>query len=138
MIVVQVFNTSSGSSDLDFDCSLSTTAPDLTPPTLATQTPAPGPVSALTSITVTFSEPVAGVNASDLLINGLPATSMIGGNDTYTFNFTQPAYGNINITWAAGHGITDSSLTPNAFNATDPGATWQYSLVDNIVPTVAY
>src|SRR5256714_1701913 len=96
VIAVQVFNTTLASSDLDFDCSLSTTAPDLMPPTLATRTPAPGLVNALTSITVTFTEPVAGVNASDLLINGLPASSMTGGNDTYTFNFAQPAYGTVN------------------------------------------
>ena len=41
VITVQVFNISLGSSDLDFDCSLSTTAPDLTPPVVAIISPAP-------------------------------------------------------------------------------------------------
>jgi Chitobiase/beta-hexosaminidase C-terminal domain/Lamin Tail Domain/CotH kinase protein/Bacterial TSP3 repeat len=138
VIAVQVFNTTLASSDLDFDCSLSTTAPDLIPPTIVTRTPAPGQISALSSITIAFNEPVQGISASDLLINGLAASSMTGGNDTYTFNFAQPAYGNVNISWVAGHGILDFGVPPNAFNATGPGATWQYSLVDNIAPTVAF
>src|SRR5206468_5766138 len=75
---------------------------------------------------------------SDLLVNGLPATSMSGGNDTYTFRFNQPAYGPVNISWAGNHGITDFGIPPNAFNATGPGATWQYNLVDNLPPTVSY
>ena len=138
VIAVQVFNASLTSSDLGFDCSLSTTAPDLIPPTVATKSPSAGLVSALTSITVVFNEPVTGVNSSDLLINGLPATSMTGGNDTYTFTFPQPAYGNVNISWVTGHGIADFGIPANSFNALGAGATWQYSLVDNIAPTVAF
>lgn len=138
VIAVQVFNAGTTSSDLGFDCSLSTTAPDPIPPTVATVTPVPGQLNALTSITVTFSEPVAGVNASDLLLNGTPASGLSGGNDTYTFTFPQPAYGNINVTWVAGHGIADFGIPANPFNATGPGATWQYDLVDDIAPTVAF
>ncbi len=138
VITVQVFNISLGSSDLDFDCSLSTTAPDPTPPVVATSSPAPGSVNNLTQVTVTFSEPVNGVNASDFLINGVPATGMTGGNDTYTFTFPQPAYGNVTITWVGGHGIVDYGMPPNPFNATGPGATWQYNLADTIAPTVAF
>ena len=137
VIAVQVFNASLGSSDFGFDCSLSTTAPDLTPPIVATLSPVPGWVNNLTQVTVTFSEPVSGVNASDLLVNGLPAAAMTGGNDTYTFTFTQPAYGNVTMTWVGGHGITDYGMPPNPFNATGPGATWQYNLADNLAPTVA-
>lgn len=138
VIAIQVFNAGVASTDLVFDCSLSTTAPDPIPPTIATVSPAAGQLNTLTSITVNFTEPVAGVNAADLLINGLPATSMTGGNDSYTFNFPQPAYGNVAITWAAGHGIADFGIPANPFNATGPGAIWQYTLVDNIPPTVAY
>jgi hypothetical protein len=138
VIAIQVFNAGIGSSDLGFDCSLSTTAPDPIPPVVATKTPAPGQVSALTSITVTFSEPVAGVNASDFLINGTPASAMTGGNDTYTFSFPQPAYGPVSVTWVSSHGIADFGVPPNAFNAAAPGNTWQYNLLDNVAPTVAY
>src|SRR5262245_30138653 len=138
VIAIQVFNTTLASSDLDFNCSLGTTAPDLVPPTVADVSPAAGTVNTLGQVTVRFSEPVAGVNASDLLVNGLPASSMTGGNDTYTFTFPQPAYGTVNITWAGGHGITDFGIPPNSFNAGGPGATWQYNLIDNIPPTVAF
>jgi hypothetical protein len=139
VIAIQAFNDSlSGSSDFVISASLSTTAPDPIAPTVANVTPAPSTVSALNQITVTFSEPVAGVNASDFLINGLPASSMSGGNDTYIFAFAQPAYGTVNISWVGGHGITDFGVPANPFNATGPGATWQYSLVDNIAPTVVY
>ncbi len=138
VIAIHALNASSTSSDLIMDISLNTLAPDPIPPTVATVNPAAGQVSVLNSITVTFSEPVNGVNASDLLINGLPASSMTGGNDTFTFTFPQPAYGPVNITWVGGHGITDYGVPPNPFNGAGPGATWQYNLVDNIAPTVAY
>jgi hypothetical protein len=43
------------------------------------------------------------------------------------------------MTWFAGHGITGPSLRPaNAFNATGPGATWQYNLVDTIPPVMTH
>ena len=138
VIAVQVFNAGVGSSDLGFDCSLSTTAPDPIPPTVIAKSPAPGIVSALASITVTFNEPVSGVNAADLLINGSPASSIAGGNDTYTFSFPQPAYGAVNITWAGNHGIADFGVPPNPFNAVGAGATWQYTLLDNVAPTVVF
>jgi hypothetical protein len=137
VIAVQVFNISLGSSDFGFDCSFGTTAPDLMPPLVASIEPAPGLVNNLTQVTVTFNEPVSGVEASDFLINGLPAVAMTGGNDTYSFAFAQPAFGKVTISWRAGHAIADYGTPPNPFNATAPAATWQYQLVDNIPPTVA-
>ena len=139
IVALQAFNTALSSSDLGINVSLATIAPDPTPPVVATVSPAPGAsLSALTQVTVTFSEPVAGVNPSDLVVNGVPASSMTGGNDTYTFNFAQPAYGSLQLGWAAGHGITDLGIPPNPFNATGPGATWQYSLVDTVPPTLGF
>jgi hypothetical protein len=138
MIAVQAFNTALTSSDLGIDISLATIAPDLVPPALVSVDPAPGTLNALTQVTVVFSEPMAGVNATDLLINGLPAATMSGGNDTYTFGFAQPAYGTVHFTWANGHGITDLGIPPNPFNGNAPGATWQYDLLDNIPPTLVY
>src|SRR5688572_14073052 len=139
VITIQAFNSAlTGSSDFVITASLSTTAPDPTPPVVANISPTPGTINGLNQITVVFSEPVGGVHASDLLINGIPATGMTGGNDTYTFTFTQPAYGPVQISWLNGHGITDFGIPANAFNASAPGATWQYSLVDNIAPTVVF
>jgi hypothetical protein len=107
-------------------------------PTVTVQAPvASATVSALTSIAVTFNENVTGVNASDLLVNGTAATGLSGSGANYTFTFTQPAYGPVTITWAAGHGITDTEPALNAFNPAQSGNTWAYTLVDQTPPTIA-
>src|SRR5207249_6299623 len=60
---------------------------DLTPPIIANiQPPASATVTNLTQITITFSEPVSGVDARDLRINGAPASALFGGPTTYTFS----------------------------------------------------
>jgi hypothetical protein len=106
-------------------------------PTIASQNPLSGTtVANLTSVTVVFSESVANVNASDLLVNGAPATGMSGSGSTYTFTFPQPAYGNVAISWAANHGITDTEPAQNAFDPTRPGGTWQYTLIDRTPPVI--
>jgi hypothetical protein len=107
-----------------------------TAPTLSGVAPTPGTVSTLTNVTVTFSEPVDGVNAADLLINGSPATGLSGSNATYTFSFPQPPEGVIGVSWASAHGIVDRESSPKPFDALAPGATWQYTLVDSIAPTI--
>jgi hypothetical protein len=84
--------------------------------------PAPGAtVGALTEVQATFSEPVTGVDAGDLLLNGAPATAVTGsGVGPYVFTFPQPAVGTVTFAWAGGHGIQDTAATPNAF----AGGTW--------------
>jgi hypothetical protein len=137
-VAVQVFNAGIGSSDLGWDLSLANGKVDNDAPVIAAITPAPGTVNELRQLTVFFSEPVVGINASDLLINGTPATTVSGGSEMYTFTFTQPPLGNVQITWAASHGIADVAAPTHPFLATAPGATWQYSLVDNTPPTLVY
>jgi hypothetical protein len=107
---------------------------DTTPPVVQSVTPAAGTVSALTSVSVTFSETVMGVDAGDLLLNGNPAISVSGGGAVYTFTFAQPLEGTIVMTWYSSHGITDFAANP--FNGTAPGATWQYTMVDTLPPVV--
>ena len=107
-------------------------------PTVFSQTPLAGStVTNLTQIAVVFSEPVIGVDAADLRINGLPAVGLSGSGSNYTFTFPQPAYGSVSISWASSHGITDTEPAHNAFDASRPGATWQYSLIDTTPPTIA-
>ena len=102
---------------------------DRTPPTVVGRSPAAGStLTNLTQISVTFSEPVDGVAAEDLLVNGVPAFGLAGGGAAYTFTFSQPASGTVNVSWAANHGITDRAVAPNPFNATNAGATWTYTL----------
>ncbi len=138
LVAVLGLNASATSSDFGLNLSLSTIAPDSTPPTIATVSPAPGVTGELNAITVTFSEPVSGVDAADLRLNGVPATGLTGGNDTYTFTFPAQPYGVIAVTWAPDAGVADFGVPPNAFNPTGPGATWQYDYKDNIAPTITF
>ncbi len=99
--------------------------------------PSPGVVADFTQMTVTFSEPVDGVEADDLLVNGEPARSVAGADTTYVFGFPQPAAGIVEIRWDGGHGIVDRATPPNAFDATLAGSVWQYTLPDLGPPGVA-
>ena len=69
--------------------------------------PAPeATVRALSEITIEFNEPVGGVDASDLLINGTSAAKVRGfGAGPYSFIFPKPAAGQIAVAFATGHGI---------------------------------
>jgi len=139
VLAVQLFQSSATSSDLGFDASLESVLVETNPPTIVGATPAAGStVGGLSTITVTFSEPVSGVDASDFLVNSVAATSLtLINSSVYSFAFPQPAYGTVQISWNGGHGITDQALPPNPFNAAGPGATWQYNLQDLTPPTVA-
>ncbi len=114
------------------------TLADLVPPVILSKNPPAGAsVTNLTQVDVTFSEAVTGVHASDLLINGVPAIGLAGAGVSYTFTFAPPNAETLNVTWAAGHGITDLATVPNPFDGSGPGATWQYVTPDNIAPAVA-
>lgn len=90
---------------------------DRTPPVVAELTPRPGlTVRRLTQAEVRFSEPVEGVEAADLLVNGVAARAVSGElAGPYRFEFTEPPPGQVQFTWAADHGIRDLANPPNAF-----------------------
>jgi hypothetical protein len=137
-IAIQAFNTSAGSSDFGFDCILESVISEMIPPVITSVSPAPGSsVGALTQVTVTFSEPVVGLTADDLLVQTQPATSVSGGGTTYTFTFAPPPYGAVGFTWFPGHGITDEAVPPNPFDSNGANATWQYTFLDTVPPVVA-
>ncbi|HEY2953441.1 MAG TPA: Ig-like domain-containing protein [Verrucomicrobiae bacterium] len=93
-------------------------------------------VTGLTSIVVIFTEPVTGVDASDLLISGTPASGVASSdNIAYVFSFAQPPFGTVAIRWATNHGITDVEVPPNSFDPTRFGGQWNYTLIDP-VPSV--
>ena len=132
VLAVQAFNCSlSGSSDFIINPALYY-LPDLTSPTLTLIYPATNTlVRDLTSIEVAFSKPVAGVDASDLLIDGQPATGLdIVTPSQFVFSFAQPATGTVQVSWAPGHGIHDLSSASNAF----AGGGWSYTLNPNAPP----
>jgi hypothetical protein len=106
--------------------SWSYTLADTIAPTVSFATPAAGAtVTALNQIEVVFSEPVTGVDASDLRVNGLAVSGLTPlADNRYLFQFTQPASGTVNVTWSAGHGIQDLAPVPNGF----AGTSWSYVL----------
>jgi hypothetical protein len=132
VLAVHAFNSSPGfSSDFVINVSLTADA-DVLPPEVEAVFPGAGQiVAALTQIEVVFSEPVAGVDAGDLRINGVPATNVValtGANQL--FLFPQPAPGTITISWNPSHGITDLAAVPNPFT----GAGWGYTLDPDYLP----
>ncbi len=106
---------------------------DIPPRVASTSPPKFAVLSGLTSIDVTFTTAVDGVDAGDLTVNGSPATGLVGtdGDITYTFSgFTAPGDGLVSVVLAAG-GIEDS---------TDPlldfiGDSWDYT-VDTTPPSL--
>ena len=105
-------------------------------PTVTGITPAPGTVSELSPITITFSEAVSGVDASDLIMNGGGASMVSGGGDEYTFSFASVPLGLVTVTWAPNHDITDTEFPANAFDSTAAGEIRHYTVVDQEAPVV--
>jgi len=114
-----------------------TVSSDTAPPSVTAVVPAPGRVTALTQLTVTFSKPILGLDAADLLINERPALLVTKVNESGTewrFDFAKPAYGRVNISWADTHDITDRFTPPHAFGSTHATARWEYDFVDITPP----
>jgi len=89
-------------------------------------------LASLTSITVTFSTDVTGVDAGDLTVNGSAATAVVPtGSDTYTFTgFALPGPGTVDVVVAAG-GIADAGNATLLFG----GDSWIY-VIDTTPPVV--
>jgi CotH kinase protein/Concanavalin A-like lectin/glucanases superfamily/Lamin Tail Domain len=77
-------------------------------PRIASTLPQAGQsVDALVSADVRFSFPVNGIDAADLLVNGMAASSVqILDSKNARFTFSAPPQGDVHFTWAVGHGIT--------------------------------
>src|ERR1043166_9361388 len=106
-----------------------TVTADTNPP-VANYHPSPGStLIGLSFINVTFSKAVAGVDASDLLIDNVPASSFVTNNvNDYTFYFSQPPTGTVTVAWSPTHGITDTSPSMNPFG----GGSYTYTLDTNL------
>ncbi len=136
VLAAQAFHRARENGDFQFNAGLAAARLDLTPPVIIAVTPAPGTVTALGEITVTFSEAVSGVDEEDLLINHVPARRVTGGGAVYSFTFDPPARGMVQVSLAATHRIADFGATPNPFDHTVGASRWQYTLVDGIPPVV--
>lgn len=103
---------------------------DTLPPVIsATEPPAGALLAELFAAEVQFNEPVTGVQAADLRINGVAATGLTTFSPQhYAFQFTAPGNGTVQFTWAAGHGITDAIGNPFA------GAGWSVTVDSSLPP----
>ncbi len=121
LLAAEVHQSSVTSSDivmgLTLDMVWQERARDTAAPVIAALTPEAGSiVNALTQIEVVFDEGVLGVDAADLLIDGVAATSVSTNSESdYVFQFAAPDAGVVDVTWAAGHGIVDRSADAHAF-----------------------
>jgi hypothetical protein len=99
---------------------------DDAPPVVELLIPAAGAaLRELFSIEIHFSEPVQGVGAADLLINGVGATNVTEtAPGQFLFTFPQPPDGTVSVAWRAEQKITDRSSTPHPF----AGGNWTYAL----------
>lgn len=137
ILAVQVFNVSLGSSDIAFDAQVLVEKSEVGAPQLVGVSPLPGTVTNLTEVTVTFNETVVGVNAADLLVNDIPASSVTGSGATYMFRFAQPGYGEVQFRWDPNHGIMDLDSPANLFERSGANATFVFDLIDPSMPFVA-
>ncbi|MCD6339930.1 MAG: lamin tail domain-containing protein [Verrucomicrobia bacterium] len=124
VVAIQAFNASLNRSsdfliDAELECEL-----DVEPPQLVGLAPAAGlRVRELTAITVVFDDNVSGVDAADLLINGIPAASVVEHTPReYEFRFPEPPEGEVQVEWAADSGIRDAAGNPFG------GGSWTYIL----------
>ena len=105
LLAFQLFNASLTNLDFHVNPELTLGFADLVPPTVQSVTPAPGGLATnLALLTVVFSESVTNVRATNLLINGVAATSLTSNAPaSYTFRFPLAAGGPVTVTW---HGAT--------------------------------
>ncbi|MGC9034604.1 MAG: lamin tail domain-containing protein [Verrucomicrobiia bacterium] len=128
LIAVEIHQANATSSDITFGLVLLADVvvrvPDTAPPVVQRLIPPAGStVPQLNSIEVLFNEPVKGVEAEDLLINGVPAKSVeYGVPGQFLFYFDPPPTGVVQVVWRTNHGITDLSVNANPF----AGGSWTY------------
>ncbi|MFO1497329.1 MAG: lamin tail domain-containing protein [Verrucomicrobiota bacterium] len=131
VVAVEAFNSGFFSNDFLFDASLEYTV-DTTPPHVVDVIPSIGiALPTLNQIEVLFDEDVSGVEAADLLVNGVAATNLTAVSDAqYVFGVASPPAGPVQVTWRPDHGIKDFADPPNAF----AGTGWSYTIDPTITP----
>jgi len=131
ILAVHLFNCDSDSSDIAITASLMGLIDDQPPFVIANNPPATATVREPAPIEVFFSEAVTNVDAADLLINGVPATTMTTlAPDHYLFRFPEPPAGMVRVDWSPNHGITDRARLANPF----VGRGWTYTFAPNAPP----
>ncbi len=128
VLAVEVHQINATSSDVVLGMTLDVIGQphDADPPVIARLFPERGAaVASLMQLEVWFNEWVKGVDAGDLLVNGVPATEVTElAPDHYRFQFPQPDAGTVTVSWAPDPGITDFSTLANPFG----GGEFKYEL----------
>ncbi len=131
ILAVHLFNSDGESSDIAINASLVGWIDDQPPLLTASNPPATATVREPMPIEVLFNEAVTNVDPADLLINGVPATSMTELRpDHYLFRCPQPPAGEVRVDWSPNHGITDRAARANPF----AGRSWTYTLAPAAPP----
>ena len=133
LLAVQVFNSSLNSSDLRWDAELRAVEPDADPPLVASVEPPQGSVERLTDIVIEFTEPVTGVQASDLQLGSRRAIAVAGSGSRYTFTFEPTEIGTAALRWDADTLIMDMASPANVLDPETSGP-WLYEVVDRTPP----
>ena len=136
VIAIQGFNINLTSSDFMLHPELNFRGLDLEAPTVVSVDPPPGAVGEFGTVMINFSEPVRGVDARDLALNGVAATRVRGSGDSYIFSFASPQPGELTLRWSQDAGIQDLAASPNLFDWQAPSETRLYRLIDANAPFV--
>ena len=96
------------------------------PPVLAAIQPPPGStVRGLDRIRLFFSEPIRGLEAADLRVNGkLPASIAGVASGPWQIEFEPTGSGIVTVAWVADHGVTDMAAEPNPLDTEG----WHYNV----------
>lgn len=135
LISAVILNTTLTSSDIYFNIQLSAENRDSSPPYITSSSPAHlQSVLQLNQLTVNFNEPVIGLSASDLLINGQEAESVqhVPMTTSYRFTFSDQPPGRIEVSWSGDAAISDAS--GNFFSPTSESNFIQVTVLNPLVP----
>jgi hypothetical protein len=126
VLTFRVLNLTLTSSDLFLFLNL-TGNQDQEPPRLDRVLPEPDSiVTSLRQVELVFSEAVKGVEAADLVANGIAATNVTeAATGNYLFDFPPLPAGPLAVSLRPDHGITDRAGAPNALKTPEP---WSYQL----------
>ena len=131
VLAIHAFNSSVGSSsDFVLSATLDATI-DTSIPVVERVLPTPGAVvREMSSVEIQFSRPVQGVDADDLLINGVAATQRVEfAPGQFLFSFATAAPGPVTVAFRGDHGIRDLASSPHPF----AGGSWSFT-VDPAAP----
>ena len=136
VISIMGLNVGMNSSDFLMNSELQSFQSDKISPKILSIEPPPGEVGSLREVTIRFNEEVDGIDADDLWLNGKPADTLKGGRALWTFIFEQGNFKDAILSWNPDHGIVDNARPPNKLDVVAAAETHQYSIIDNMPPTL--